>query len=376
MPGTIRPATAADHLRIVAVVDDWWGGRKMSGLLPSLFLEHFADTSLVADDDAGQLAAFLVGFVSQDDPTEAYVHFVGVRPDQRGTGLGRELHDRFAATVAPFGVRVVRCVTSTLNTASVAFHTSIGFTIDGETTASPSAGADDDHGHVLLSRRLDNVEPTFRARFDARPDDVPWPTATWPPAADTVLTGRWVELRPATPADGPDLAAALDIDEAWTHLARFRPDAATLAEDLEQAASVGRFPWLVTLRRDLGDIVAGGVVGTSSYLEISPNDARLEIGWTVYAPAVWGTAVNPECKLLLLGFAFDGLHMGRVQLKTDIRNERSQRAIARLGATYEGTLRRYQRRRDGSVRDTVLFSITAEEWPDVRDRLVRRLSTP
>ena len=376
MPVAISPATAGDHERIVSVIDDWWGGRKMRGLLPSLFLEHFASTSLVADDDAGQLAGFLVGFVSQDDPTVAYVHFVGVRPDRRGSGLGRELHDRFASTVAPFGVRVVRCVTSTVNRASVAFHTSIGFTIDGETTASPTAGVDDDHGHVLMSRRLENIEPMFRPRVDGRPKDVAWPVATWPPQPDTVLAGRWVELRPATPADGPGLAAALDSDESWTHLARYRPDAATFSEDLAQAASVGRFPWLVTLRRDLGGIPAGGMVGTTSYLEISPNDARLEIGWTVYAPAVWGTAVNPECKLLLLGFAFDELHMGRVQLKTDIRNDRSQRAIARLGAKYEGTLRRYQRRRDGSVRDTVLFSITAEEWPEVRDRLKRRLSTP
>jgi len=84
--------------------------------------------------------------------------------------------------------------------------------------------------------------------------------------------------------------------------------------------------------------------------------------------------VNPECKLLLLTYAFDELHMGRVQLKTDIRNHRSQQAIARLGATYEGVLRRYQRRADGSVRDTVMFSITAEEWPGVRQRLVDRVS--
>ena len=118
---------------------------------------------------------------------------------------------------------------------------------------------------------------------------------------------------------------------------------------------------------------AGAVVGTSSYLEIAPNDARLEIGWTAYAPAVWGTALNPEAKLLLLGYAFDDLQMGRVQLKTDIRNVRSQQAIARLGARYEGVLRRYQRRADGSVRDTVLFSVTAEEWPAVRARLRARV---
>jgi RimJ/RimL family protein N-acetyltransferase len=89
---------------------------------------------------------------------------------------------------------------------------------------------------------------------------------------------------------------------------------------------------------------------------------------------VWGTAVNPETKLLLLEHAFEVLGAGRVQLKTDVRNVRSQQAIARLGARYEGTLRRYQRRSDGTVRDTVLFSVLAEEWPAVRDGLRERLA--
>jgi RimJ/RimL family protein N-acetyltransferase len=102
---------------------------------------------------------------------------------------------------------------------------------------------------------------------------------------------------------------------------------------------------------------------------------RTHLGWTAYTPSVWGTAVNPECKLLLLGHAFDRLGAGRVQLKTDVRNVRSQRAIARLGARYEGTLRRYQRRADGSVRDTILFSVTAEDWPQVRAGLVERLGS-
>lgn len=117
---------------------------------------------------------------------------------------------------------------------------------------------------------------------------------------------------------------------------------------------------------------AGRAVGTTSYLDVSLADARLEIGFTAYSPSVWGTEVNPECKLLLMGWAFDH-GFGRVQLKTDIRNVRSQRAILGLGATFEGSLRRYQRRADGTVRDTAMFSVTAEEWPGVRERLRRRL---
>ena len=190
---------------------------------------------------------------------------------------------------------------------------------------------------------------------------------------DTVLRGQTVELRPTTPDDAQVLFESLDDDRVWTHIAG-RPNSADgWRAMLESAPSVGRFPWTLRLASPVGGLPAGAVVGTSSYLEIAPNDARLEIGWTAYAPAVWGTTLNPEAKLLLLGYAFDTLQMGRVQLKTDIRNVRSQQAIARLGARYEGVLRRYQRRADRSIRDTVLFSITAEEWPAVADRLHARL---
>ena len=159
MSVSIRAAELADHAPIVAVVDDWWGGRRMAVLLPSLFLEHFAGTSLVADDDAGELAGFLVGFDSPDHPGEAYVHFLGVRPDQRGSGLGRELHDRFAREAAARGVTTVRCVTSTVNTASVAFHTSIGFVVEGVDEPLVVAGVDDVGGHVRMTRRIEAVTP-------------------------------------------------------------------------------------------------------------------------------------------------------------------------------------------------------------------------
>jgi len=150
---TIRPARPEDHARIVAVVDEWWGGRRMAALLPSLFLEHFAGTSLTAEDDRGELAGFLVGFDSPDHDGEAYVHFVGVRPDQRGSGLGRALHDRFAREAAERGVSTVRCVTSTVNAASVAFHTSIGFEVEGIEEPLVVDGVDDAAGHVRMVRR-------------------------------------------------------------------------------------------------------------------------------------------------------------------------------------------------------------------------------
>jgi len=119
--------------------------------------------------------------------------------------------------------------------------------------------------------------------------------------------------------------------------------------------------------------VSGSCRRTSTYLDVSVGDARLERGSTAYAFDAWGTAVNPDTKLVLLTHAFEDLGAGRVQLKADVRNTRSQQAIARLGARHEGTLRRYQRRADGSVRDTPLFSITTEDWPAVRAALERRL---
>ena len=187
----------------------------------------------------------------------------------------------------------------------------------------------------------------------------------WPMPADTVLAGTNVTLTLAQESDAADLFAVLNHDSVWTHV-RGRPNTAgELAATLVAANEVGRWPWVVRQ--------GGAVVGTTSYLEVSPVDARLEIGFTLYTPAVWGTSVNPECKLLLMTGAFEVFGMGRVQLKTDIRNVRSQEAIARLGATKEGVLRQYQRRQDDSVRDTVMYSVVADEWPAVKAGLLERL---
>src|SRR3984957_811122 len=113
MSSIIRHAEPADYLPVMAVIDEWWGGRQMAAMLPKLFFVHFRDTSLVAEDEDGALAGFLCGFRSQTFADEAYVHFVGVSPEVRGGGLGRELYERFFAAVAPR--TVVRAVTSPVN---------------------------------------------------------------------------------------------------------------------------------------------------------------------------------------------------------------------------------------------------------------------
>jgi RimJ/RimL family protein N-acetyltransferase len=220
------------------------------------------------------------------------------------------------------------------------------------------------------------VAGAFRPLRDARPGDAPWPDMVWSVAPATQLRGEVVELAVVRPdRDAEDLFAALDHDDVWTHMTARPASPAEYADRLGRALATDRLPWVVRLRKPLAGLPAGCVVGTTSYLEVSVADARLEVGSTAYTPAVWGSAVNPETKLLVLEHAFEVLGVGRVQLKTDVRNVRSQGAIARLGAAYEGTLRRYQRRPDGTVRDTVMFSVTAEDWPSVREGLRRRLDT-
>jgi ribosomal protein S18 acetylase RimI-like enzyme len=141
-------AEAVDYDRIIAVVDDWWG-RPVRHALPRLFLDHFHATSFVAERD-GDLAGFLVGFPSPSIRDVAYIHFVGVNPRFRGNGLARLLYERFFELAVADGRHVVRAVTAPQNSASIAFHNTMGFTVtepipdyDG-----PSSGK------VVFERRL------------------------------------------------------------------------------------------------------------------------------------------------------------------------------------------------------------------------------
>jgi ribosomal protein S18 acetylase RimI-like enzyme len=123
----IRNAEATDYARVIDIVDEWWGGRQMAAMLPKLFFVHFRDTSFVAEDD-GALAGFLCGFRSQTYDDEAYIHFVGVDPGRRTSGLGRALYERFFAAIAPR--TTVRAVTGPVNERSIAFHKAMGFEVE------------------------------------------------------------------------------------------------------------------------------------------------------------------------------------------------------------------------------------------------------
>jgi N-acetyltransferase len=192
-----------------------------------------------------------------------------------------------------------------------------------------------------------------------------------PPAALT-LAGRHVRLEPLAARHQADLEAAAAED----------PEALRLGALLftlegwdawygEAAAGVadGRYVAWATV-----DAATGVAIGSTRFADIDLPSERLEIGWTWLAPSRWRTAANTEAKLLQLRYAFDDLGAGRVALKTDARNVRSQAAIQRIGGVREGTLRRHLRMPDGFIRDSVYYSILRDEWPLVRARLEERLA--
>jgi ribosomal protein S18 acetylase RimI-like enzyme len=136
----IRQARPGDYDAIAALVDDWWG-RPIHGSFPRLFFDLFYRTTLVADGPDGP-AAFLVGILSPSDPDSAYIHFAGVAPQARKTGLARTLYERFFGLARADGRSVVRAVTSPVNSGSIAFHAALGFSVTGPVTDYDGPGRD------------------------------------------------------------------------------------------------------------------------------------------------------------------------------------------------------------------------------------------
>jgi RimJ/RimL family protein N-acetyltransferase len=195
-------------------------------------------------------------------------------------------------------------------------------------------------------------------------------TPQWP--GGRALIGSAVRLDPSLDTDAEGLFAALDHDEVWAAGYSGGPAARPADPDgwrrrIGQARSEVRA--MFTVRR----VDTGEVIGTSSLGDVELMHQRVHLGWTAYTPAEWSSAVNPECKLLLMQHAFDDCGFGRVKIQTDLINTRSQAAIAKLGATREGVLRRHMLRADGTVRDTVVYAVTIDDWPQVKAGLETRL---
>ncbi len=125
-----RRPVEADHARLIRVVDDWWGGRRLRHLLPRLWLQHYTSSSWIAETADGALAGFLIGFISPDDPAIGYIHMVAASPNIRRRGLGRQLYAAFADDLRARGVRELRAITWAGNRQSIAFHQALGFRVD------------------------------------------------------------------------------------------------------------------------------------------------------------------------------------------------------------------------------------------------------
>ncbi len=154
-----------------------------------------------------------------------------------------------------------------------------------------------------------------------------------------------------------DLGASSDQLRAW------------LKSSLRAARADSDVPFAIALAE------SGRVVGSTRFLEIRLEHLRVEIGWTWLARSAWGTGVNVETKLLLLTHAFESVGCRRVEFKTDARNERSRGALAALGATFEGILRKHMVVQRGAARDSAYYSVIDDEWPQVKARLEQRLGT-
>jgi len=186
------------------------------------------------------------------------------------------------------------------------------------------------------------------------------------------LTGRVVRLEPLSEAHVSDLTAVGQDERIWQHMIygplTTEAEMRNWVEDMVTRQSRGAdLPFAVIYLRN------GRAIGSTRYLDIRRADRGLEIGGTWYGIDYQGTAVNPECKYLLMRHAFETLECLRVQFKTDIRNERSQKAIERLGAFKEGVLRDHMITPEGRVRSSVYYSVVAAEWPAVKSQLEARL---
>lgn len=183
------------------------------------------------------------------------------------------------------------------------------------------------------------------------------------------LVGQWVTLEPLAERHTTDLFAVAQNDEVWQWLAN--PAPRTLAEMLTWVNGAlairerGEMLPFAVIHRE-----TGRAIGSTRYMDYSAFDRHVEIGWTWYGRDFWRTSVNTECKYLLMRHAFETLRCIRVQLKTDLRNVRSQTAIERIGGVREGVLRKAVIvPKDGHQRSTVYFSILDNEWPTVKPRL-------
>ena len=191
----------------------------------------------------------------------------------------------------------------------------------------------------------------------------------WSNIAPFTMERNGVRLEPLAPHHADGLRAAASDGELWRLRVTSVPAPHEVDEYIQRALEMrpSRFAFAVV------DVASGKVIGSTSYHDIVPAIARVEIGYTWYAQSYQRTHVNTSCKLMLMTHAFETLQAALVGLRTDNFNFASQAAIERLGAKKDGVLRHHALRRDGTVRDTVMYSIVRGEWPEIKAQLLYRL---
>lgn len=187
-----------------------------------------------------------------------------------------------------------------------------------------------------------------------------------------VLTGSHVQLEPLSAQHRAGLRQAADYEQIWHYM----PYNATkdlfdpwFNKCLDIMGSGEQFIYVVRSKR------CNSILGATAFYDLELENKRLSLGYSWYSPNVWGSAVNPESKLLMLTLAFEGCSFNRVELGADSRNRHSCNAIKKLGATEEGVLRQHMILHDGAVTDTVVFSILASEWHVIKNRLIKRVQS-
>ncbi|MGE6604583.1 GNAT family protein [Lysinibacillus sp. FSL M8-0216] len=181
------------------------------------------------------------------------------------------------------------------------------------------------------------------------------------------LENEIVKLKPLELNDLSGILEAASYPEIWPHMSTTIEKIVDVNNFVENALLMRRnkteFPFVIV------DKKTGEIIGSTRFMDIDDTHQRVEIGTTWLTPAYWRTAINTNCKYLLLQYCFEILLLQRVQIKTDHENIQSQKAIERIGATKEGVLRNHMIRKDGTTRHTVMYSMTLEEWPQVKIHL-------
>ncbi len=363
---TLRPMTHADAGALMRWANEpdyaWfqWGrnpGRFADEAAARLWMEFFPERrgAVFAIEYEGRP----IGHVNYRDlQPKAKSGEVGIgigEPALWSKGLGREALELLVRhLVDDLGLHRISLHVLAFNDRAIASYRAAGFEVEGIERDAVMT----DRGTYADDVTMAHVVGRPRPAFDPRP---------------VILTGHHMRLEPMRMEHAPALFEATNDEDGWRYMSAPVPRSVADTEGYVRAALnlqiLGEhLPWV---GRRLAD---GKIVGTTRYGAIDRVNRSVEIGWTMWSPDARRTAVNTEAKYLQLRHAFDELGALRVWLKTDATNVRSQRAIERIGATLEGTIRNERIMANGRVRDANYYSIIDRDWPDVRTRLERLLA--